>query len=98
MSLYELISTHFSAVTFVSIHKITSVRGPEGPPAKEEDPIPGSDGALAGDKDRRPGLDRLMEDTRKRRLDGILVWKLDRLGRRLKHLFTMFEEFHDLGF
>ena len=51
----------------------------------------------SGVKDRRPGLDRLMEDARKRRLDGILVWKLDRLGRSLKHLLTMFEEFHDLG-
>ena len=51
----------------------------------------------SGVKDRRPGLDRLMEDVRKRRLEGILVWKLDRLGRSLKHLLTMFEEFHDLG-
>ena len=51
----------------------------------------------SGAKDRRPGLDRLMEDARKRRLDGILVWKLDRLGRSLKHLLTMFEEFHVLG-
>jgi len=51
----------------------------------------------SGVKDRRPGLDRLMEDARKRRLDGILVWKFDRLGRSLKHLLTMFEEFHVLG-
>jgi len=51
----------------------------------------------SGVKDRRPGLDRLMEDARKRRLDGILVWKLDRLGRSLKHLLTKFEEFHALG-
>jgi len=51
----------------------------------------------SGVKDRRPGLDRLMEDAQKRRLDGILVWKLDRLGRSLKHLLTKFEEFHALG-
>ena len=51
----------------------------------------------SGVKERRPGLDRLMEDARKRRLDGILVWKLDRLGRSLKHLLTMFEEFQALG-
>lgn len=51
----------------------------------------------SGIKERRPGLDQLMEDARKRRLNGILIWKLDRLGRSLKHLLTMFEEFHDLG-
>ena len=51
----------------------------------------------SGVKDRRPGLDRLMDDAQKRRLDGILVWKLDRLGRSLKHLLTKFEEFHALG-
>lgn len=50
----------------------------------------------SGAKARRPGLDRLLEDARKRRLDGILVWKLDRLGRSLKHLLVLLEEFRAL--
>ncbi len=51
----------------------------------------------SGAKCRRPALDRLMNDARNQRLDGILVWKLDRLGRSLKHLLTMFDEFRALG-
>ncbi len=56
-----------------------------------------SDIGESGAKERRPGLDRLLEDARKRRLDGILVWKLDRLGRSLKHLLVLLEEFRALG-
>jgi DNA invertase Pin-like site-specific DNA recombinase len=51
----------------------------------------------SGAKDRRPQLDRLMEDARKRRIDGILVWKLDRFGRSLKALVTTLEELRSLG-
>lgn len=52
---------------------------------------------ISGAKDRRPQLDALMEDARKRRIDGILVWKLDRFGRSLKSLVNAFEEFKALG-
>jgi DNA invertase Pin-like site-specific DNA recombinase len=51
----------------------------------------------SGAKDRRPALDRLMEDARKRRIDGILVWKLDRFGRSLKALVSTLEELRALG-
>ena len=51
----------------------------------------------SGSKDKRPQLDRLMEDARKRRIDGILVWKLDRFGRSLKSLVTTLEELRALG-
>jgi len=51
----------------------------------------------SGAKDRRPELGRLMEDARKRRIDGILVWKLDRFGRSLKSLVTTLEELRALG-
>jgi putative DNA-invertase from lambdoid prophage Rac len=51
----------------------------------------------SGSKDKRPQLDRLMEDARKRRIDGILVWKLDRFGRSLKALVNTLEELKGLG-
>lgn len=51
----------------------------------------------SGSKDRRPELDRLMEDARKRQIDGILIWKLDRFGRSLKSLLTVLEELRILG-
>jgi DNA invertase Pin-like site-specific DNA recombinase len=51
----------------------------------------------SGAKDSRPQLNALLEDARKRRIDGILVWKLDRFGRSLKSLLNMLEELRSLG-
>lgn len=51
----------------------------------------------SGAKDSRPQLNALLEDARKRRIDGILVWKLDRFGRSLKSLLNMLEELKTLG-
>lgn len=55
-----------------------------------------SDFGVSGAKDRRPALDQLMKDARKRRFDIVLVWRLDRLGRNTRHLLTLFEELEGL--
>lgn len=47
---------------------------------------------VSGSKDRRPQLDRLMDAARKRQIDDVLVWKLDRFGRSLKQLVMVLEE------
>jgi len=52
---------------------------------------------VSGSKDRRPGLDRLMQDARRRRFDVVAVWRLDRLGRSVLHLLRSLEEFDHLG-
>lgn len=52
---------------------------------------------ISGSKDSRPQLDRLMTAARERRVDIILVWKLDRWGRSLKHLVESLAELSDLG-
>lgn len=44
------------------------------------------DEGVSGTKDKRPALDKLMEDARLRRFDAVLVWKLDRFGRSLPQL------------
>jgi DNA invertase Pin-like site-specific DNA recombinase len=44
------------------------------------------DTGVSGSKDSRPALNRLMADTHRRRFDSVLVWKIDRFGRSLKHL------------
>jgi DNA invertase Pin-like site-specific DNA recombinase len=51
----------------------------------------------SGAKDSRPELNRLMDDTRKRKLDAILVWRFDRFARSTKHLLTALEEFRSAG-
>jgi DNA invertase Pin-like site-specific DNA recombinase len=55
------------------------------------------DRGVSGSKDRRPQLDLLMAGARSRAYDILLVWKLDRFARSLKHLVTALGEFEALG-
>src|SRR5215469_11663288 len=55
------------------------------------------DAGWSGAKASRPQLDRLMQDARLRRFDAVLVWKLDRWGRSLAHLFQIIHTLSGLG-
>ena len=55
------------------------------------------DHGVSGTKDRRPALDRLVADARRRKVDTVVVWRLDRLGRSLKHLVTLLDDLQALG-
>jgi DNA invertase Pin-like site-specific DNA recombinase len=55
------------------------------------------DRGQSGAKQDRPALGSLLNDLRKRRVDIILVWSLDRLARSLKQLLTISEECKSLG-
>src|SRR5436853_3217442 len=55
------------------------------------------DRGVSGAKDRRPALDQLVADARRRRFDVVVVWRLDRLGRNLRHLITLLEDLSALG-
>jgi DNA invertase Pin-like site-specific DNA recombinase len=55
------------------------------------------DQGVSGTKDRRPALDELMPDARKRKFDAVLCWRFDRFARSTKHLITALEEFRHLG-
>lgn len=55
------------------------------------------DRGISGAKDRRPALDALLKDARRRKFDVLVVWRLDRLGRNLRHLITLLEELQALG-
>ncbi len=48
---------------------------------------------ITGAKDRRPGLDKLMSDARKRHFDVVVVWKFDRFARSTSHLLKALDEF-----
>lgn len=52
---------------------------------------------LTGSKDSRPALNRLMADASRRKFDAVLVWKLDRFGRSLRHLVNAIAELEALG-
>jgi DNA invertase Pin-like site-specific DNA recombinase len=55
------------------------------------------DTGFSGAKQSRPALDRLMDESRKRRFDCVLVWRFDRFARSTKHLLLALEEFRSLG-
>ncbi len=50
---------------------------------------------VSGAKESRPGLDQCLDHLRKG--DTLIVWRLDRLGRSLKHLLTLVEDFGTRG-
>ena len=50
----------------------------------------------SGAKDSRPEFDRLLYDMRRRRFNGIIVYKLDRIGRSLQHLLQLFQDHRSL--
>ena len=56
-----------------------------------------SDQGISGTKDKRPALDELMSDAKKRKFDAVLCWRFDRFARSTKHLITALEEFRHLG-
>jgi DNA invertase Pin-like site-specific DNA recombinase len=55
------------------------------------------DEGISGSKDSRPQLNRLMADARLKKFDAVLVWKLDRFGRSLRHLINAIAELEALG-
>jgi DNA invertase Pin-like site-specific DNA recombinase len=55
------------------------------------------DRGVSGAKDRRPALDQLLADAKRRRFDVLVCWRLDRLGRSLKHLITLLDDLQALG-
>lgn len=55
------------------------------------------DVGVSGAKESRPALAKLVQDAKRRRLDVVVCWRLDRLGRNLKHLITLLDELQALG-
>jgi DNA invertase Pin-like site-specific DNA recombinase len=55
------------------------------------------DQGISGSRESRPALNSLMADAHKRKFDAVLVWKIDRFGRSLKHLVNSLAELGALG-
>ena len=60
-------------------------------------PLSTSTRVCPGAKDRRPALDALVQDAKRRQFDVLVCWRLDRLGRNLRHLVTLLDELQVLG-
>ena len=55
------------------------------------------DQGVSGAKDRRPALDQLVADVRRHRVQGVVCWRLDRLGRNLRHLVMLLDDWQSRG-
>jgi DNA invertase Pin-like site-specific DNA recombinase len=56
-----------------------------------------TDVGVSGAKERRPQLDRLLADCRRRRVDAVVVYRYDRFARSLRQLVNALGEFDALG-
>ena len=52
---------------------------------------------ISGIKESRTNLDKLMQDARQHKFDIVVFWKVDRLGRSVKHMLQIVEEWRNLG-
>ena len=55
------------------------------------------DRGICGAKERRPALDKLWSDCRKRLIDAVIVYRYDRFARSLRQLVNALCEFQSLG-
>jgi DNA invertase Pin-like site-specific DNA recombinase len=55
------------------------------------------DRGISGSKSSRPQLDKLMRDAAEKKFDAVLVWKLDRFGRSVRHLVNAIAELESFG-
>jgi DNA invertase Pin-like site-specific DNA recombinase len=55
------------------------------------------DEGISGSRERRPALDRLMADARRRAFDAVVVFRFDRFARSVSHLARALDEFRALG-
>jgi DNA invertase Pin-like site-specific DNA recombinase len=52
---------------------------------------------ISGAKAKRPGLDAMMSDARRGKLDVVLVWASDRIARSVKHFLDVLDELNRIG-
>jgi DNA invertase Pin-like site-specific DNA recombinase len=66
-------------------------------PAMAEDAVTWFKDKFTGTTMDRPGLERLLADVRAGRINKVVVWRLDRLGRTAKGLLNLLDELQALG-
>src|SRR6202051_3842692 len=52
---------------------------------------------ISGAKARRPGLDQMLKDARRRQFDVVLVWASDRIARSVRHFLEVLDELNHLN-
>jgi DNA invertase Pin-like site-specific DNA recombinase len=94
VALYARVSTSNGQTTETQLHELreqASIRGWTVYREYVDEGISGSG------RVKRPALDALIADARRGRFDVVCVWALDRIGRNLKHLVSLLEDFESVG-
>jgi len=55
------------------------------------------DVGISGSKEKRPELDKLLADSKRRRFEAVVVYRYDRFARSLRQLVNALEDFRSLG-
>jgi len=76
----------------LELERVAERRGWEIAGVYEDAGINGANG-----RNKRPALDRLLEDANRRRFDVVMAWSVDRLGRSLPDLVDLLGQLHALG-
>ncbi len=93
VALYSRVSTNHGQGPELQLRELREYAASRGWTIAEEY----VDLGVSGSKSSRPALNRLMTDAHRRKFDGVLVWKLDRFGRSLRHLVNAIAELEALG-
>ncbi len=56
-----------------------------------------TDHGISGTRQRRPGLDQMLADSRRGKFDVVLCWACDRVARSVKHFLEVLEELNRLN-
>ena len=90
-AVYARVSTHDQEVEnqLVELRRYVQSRGWEAHEYVDE--------GVSGAAVQRPALTALLRDATRRRIDVVVCWRLDRLGRSLKHLITLLDDLQALG-
>src|ERR1700682_3696340 len=93
VAVYSRVSTHHGQDPELQLRELREYTASRGLTIVQEY----TDVGYSGSKESRPALNQLMTDARRRRFDSVLVWKLDRFGRSLRHLVNALAELEALG-
>ena len=93
VALYARVSTLSNQDPEVQLCELREYAGRRGWQIVEEF----TDQGVSGCKESRPALNRLIADACRRRFDAVVVWKIDRFGRSLKHLVNALADLAALG-
>lgn len=91
VALYARVSTHDQTAEnqLLELRRYVAARGWTGIEYVDQD--------VSDATDRRPALDQLVADVRRHRVQGVVCWRLDRLGRNLSHLVLLLDEWQSRG-